>query len=860
MSRSGEADFKSLFSLRFLPRLEFDAMGDTEAAASLFCSADSSSDLFTTLGTESSQEASGSLFDGASTDKPAINAFYSIPEQRASASELSETNQPAAVENYTYVSTHDESAPHGTYNSHQQWNYGAVAGALSKISFFHFYSDISILPTDDTSYDANKYASHTTHDPYVNNPYVPSPKHQPPAPQATDMLSYTGNQASTYDGCHVADSYAHQHAHQSAYTPYDPYTQMSSSKTVPTSQQLNVIPPVPSHNPHAPAATVSVPSAPMTTQISRPKVSNAYDPPFSAVSYSRRNVPGPAKYGQGYATLPHSVYATHQPTTSPPLASPPSRAPAAPPIPSIPPSPTVSHPPPPPPSKLHDGTHIPPPVQDHTLTHGALSSSVEPSAYASATHSSVPLASAVLSESTRSQNEGEDFLTNDVKEHALADESSLNFFDETNQEIFEEPGSRSIVDEPTEIQSARFRAVSPSQATMNRPHISTKPQSPGVPISSSLQQSFRAISPPRANMDSGRVSSPRQSPRPPSSPVHGVSHSGPRASPDLRRESLIREYVPRSKTTSPGTSIVNPYVPPPRGSALREKSASMNSSDVIHSPESSSSILHDRYVPRRSKVNNVYESERVGSPSSFSSRSSDNGQHNAQSNHLLPLSESPYIPAAFSQGFVPTAEDHHVPSQPKIKPAPLSGDFGQSKYGYSAGILPSQEAIIKPTITPYAPSPSLMGANDPLRRTSVCVPVISFGFGGKIVTCFHHTNLLNTGFDVALSPRTPTKVQIQSWKKLVPESALDPFMVFPGPLHADPGPPSTGIMKTGATAQAKMKRTSLVKYLSDRADEMTQGLGYLHNGVAEKRTTEGRLVLVKLLRIMVENDGRLLGT
>ncbi len=66
--------------------------------------------------------------------------------------------------------------------------------------------------------------------------------------------------------------------------------------------------------------------------------------------------------------------------------------------------------------------------------------------------------------------------------------------------------------------------------------------------------------------------------------------------------------------------------------------------------------------------------------------------------------------------------------------------------------------------------------------------------------------------------------------------------------------------ENGATAQAKMKRTSLVKYLSDRADEMTQGLGYLHNGSAEKRTAEGKLVLVKLLRIMVENDGRLLGT
>jgi len=289
----------------------------------------------------------------------------------------------------------------------------------------------------------------------------------------------------------------------------------------------------------------------------------------------------------------------------------------------------------------------------------------------------------------------------------------------------------------------------------------------------------------------------------------------------------------------------------------------MNSADAISSPNSSSSIWHDPYAPRGSKVNNVYESERTGSPSSFSSRSSDNGQYHTKSNHLLPVSESPYAPAALPQGSVPAAEDQYAPFQPKNKYVPLSGNFRQSQYPYSVGTSPSQppaETIIKPTIIPYAPSPSLLGANDPLGRTSVRVPVISFGFGGKIVTCFHHASSVNMGFDTALSPRVPTNVQVQSWKKLVPESALDSLVVFPGPLHADPGPPNTGIMKTGAITQAKMKKTSLIKYLSDRTDEMMQGLNYLHNGSAERRTADGKSVLVKLLRIMVENDGRLLGT
>jgi len=125
-------------------------MSDTEAAASLFGTADSPSDLFTALGTESSQEASDDLFDGASANKlGATNAFYNVPEQRASTDEFSETNHLPIVESYTYAPAHDESAPHGTYSSYQHWNgnqtnYGTGAGTSSKISFFHIYSDIPI--------------------------------------------------------------------------------------------------------------------------------------------------------------------------------------------------------------------------------------------------------------------------------------------------------------------------------------------------------------------------------------------------------------------------------------------------------------------------------------------------------------------------------------------------------------------------------------------------------------------------------------------------------------------------------------------------------------------------------------------
>ena len=167
--------------------------------------------------------------------------------------------------------------------------------------------------------------------------------------------------------------------------------------------------------------------------------------------------------------------------------------------------------------------------------------------------------------------------------------------------------------------------------------------------------------------------------------------------------------------------------------------------------------------------------------------------------------------------------------------------------------------IAKLSNTPYAPSPSLLGSNDPLARTSARAPVVTFGFGGKMVTCFHGMPGLNAGFDVALSSRASSELKVHILHKLLPASALSsPSSSYPGPLLCDPGTPSLSLVRSSLSAQTKAKKTAIVAYLSSRADEIDQGLGYLSN--LEKRAAQGTLILVKLLKIMVENDGRLLGT
>ena len=167
--------------------------------------------------------------------------------------------------------------------------------------------------------------------------------------------------------------------------------------------------------------------------------------------------------------------------------------------------------------------------------------------------------------------------------------------------------------------------------------------------------------------------------------------------------------------------------------------------------------------------------------------------------------------------------------------------------------------VMKLSNAQYAPSPSLLGSNDPLARTSARAPVVTFGFGGKMVTCFHGMPGLNAGFDVALSSRASSELKVHILHKLLPASALSsPSSSYPGPLLYDSGTPSLSLVRPSFSAQTKAKKTAVVAYLSGRANEIDQGLGYLSN--LEKRAAQGTLILVKLLKIMVENDGRLLGT
>lgn len=354
---------------------------------------------------------------------------------------------------------------------------------------------------------------------------------------------------------------------------------------------------------------------------------------------------------------------------------------------------------------------------------------------------------------------------------------------------------------------------------------------------------------------------PQSSNSSPSAFTQAATGTIPRVSSPLANSGIVTDpYAPKaSPQTSPNAG---PYGAPVRASSPLK-------------PSNASQAIYDPYAPKSNgQATTSYEPQAAGSTSPPSSWQSTQPRSDP---YAPPLKANPYKPAesrdrsASNGSMFSGTSGSYIPSQQGWQQQqPMQGSQFNSTnfYGHSAESsyegLPSESSmgqdilLATSTQTPYAPSPSLLGSNDPLGRTAARIPVFSFGFGGKLVTCFHGS-AMSGGFDVALSSRQSTDIQIRSLQKVIPESALDSSSAtFPGPLFADPGSPTNSLVRTTAS-QTKAKKAKVIAYLEERADEIDRGIGYLHPGSDDRRSAEGKLVLVKLLKVMVEHDGHLTG-
>lgn len=382
--------------------------------------------------------------------------------------------------------------------------------------------------------------------------------------------------------------------------------------------------------------------------------------------------------------------------------------------------------------------------------------------------------------------------------------------------------------------------------------------------------SSATTSPPRAKVSirhNTAVPNERVSPKPPSMHARGGSSVSSVHGPVNRVSSPLRNAVETHShdaayTPAIAARVAHPYDPSPYVSHHRTTSPAS-----VHSLNNQQGVTPNLYglashnvVPNQHDPNPAVCLERTASP----------GLHRSQS----PATD-PYTPVKTVVG--------HVSSQLRGRSSSSGSVFSSSSathdalqqheygLGHRAGLASlgshgsisayplSQDVHISGPRPPYAPSPSLLGSNDPLGRVSARAPIVSFGFGGKLLTCFHGSADLSTGFDVALSTRGTTNVTIRELHKVLPEYALEPkSALYPGPLFSDPGSPVTSLVRTGASSNLKAKKLHVVKYLDERADEISRGTTYISDDL-ERRRAEDKLTLIRLLKIMVDNDGVLYG-
>jgi len=601
----------------------------------------------------------------------------------------------------------------------------------------------------------------TNYDPYAPSAYTP----------ATTKTNYSSHSA--YDPPPPATPAA-------PVSPYTPYAPVSYAAAAPTHSYAPPIPPpAPLSQPYSKsiASIPPVPPPPKTTTVSRPKVSNAYDPPFIP---SRR----PARTTLA-ATSSYTQYQTpSQPSYSAPSAYSQYQTP-----------PPVSHEPYRPPSTTTS------PVNN----------------YSSHSHSQ-------SAGSSHSFGQSPDTISShyDAKPSSMYNGSYI-----PQDPIEHSPSTGPNTESQNDQTYTTSSGIDDSYAPVENGHAVSTPL-PSEDVTSLAHDNHEERRPSMESVISDAVS-PRTVPLPYSPPVQkqdledfegGVTH-GEKPS-----------YLPSPPAPPPQQS---PYIP----QQAVKKDFSINKD------------VYDPYAPRLTQSANNYI-PRTSSPLSLGARPNDLRKTSV----APPSNPNGVIPSPYSA--VPKSLVN-VPPPPFVAPlkVPTNDDYSTRLMPHNS--LAPQDIIMKGTSMQYAPSPSLVGANDPLSRTSARAPVITFGFGGKMITCFHGMPGLNAGFDVALSSRTSSELKIHTLKKIIPTTVLNmPGPSFPGPLLADPGTSSISLVRSGQTTQTKTKKTSLVTYLTDRFNEIQQGLGYLSN--AEKQNAEDRLVLLKLLSIMVENDGRLLGT
>lgn len=322
----------------------------------------------------------------------------------------------------------------------------------------------------------------------------------------------------------------------------------------------------------------------------------------------------------------------------------------------------------------------------------------------------------------------------------------------------------------------------------------------------------------------------------------------------------------------------DPYGPP-----------SSNLTAVSGSQGPTRAVSFDSYPPEIPSSTTSYDSYPPALPSSTQSYDPSSTSQYGAYDPPQPPSRADSVSDSYAS--YPTTSVTRASEEPSYDPyaaAPSDGNLSApSNYSYSSTYLASPSAAISngvrrhsydetsvrdpysnyatPLTTPAGPYGTLQRqssassfaatAEADLELDRSPAPIVSFGFGGRMVLVFPgESSSSYGGYGVpSTSDSTPTTIHIRKISEMYSPSEST---TFPGPIFMD-----------GGKSNAGKKRKESAFWLDQRVSELEEEVKYLgpvgSRGLAgdeQHRKIGTRLILVKLVKALVENEGKLSGT
>ncbi|GAA6008207.1 hypothetical protein JCM11491_001929 [Sporobolomyces phaffii] len=288
-----------------------------------------------------------------------------------------------------------------------------------------------------------------------------------------------------------------------------------------------------------------------------------------------------------------------------------------------------------------------------------------------------------------------------------------------------------------------------------------------------------------------------------------------------------------------------------------------------YAPQSGQSFPHDPYGPRQPYEDDEREEDSatpsVPQQATFDSRAGppsprkhlQQRQQPAQGRSAIhePARASAASPAGYSP-YAPTSQ----PSQHNESYGAYSAQQDQQPYdpyGATRHEPMSQDM--------YENNASSEVANLELDRRTA--PLVSFGFGGRMLLVFPDGGSRfgsSSNFDpsnpYSVNPpetqqSTPSTVHIRKLADILPPPVDAPF---PGPIFLDGGKANSGKKRKDAIAWLGKRISELQAEVSHAPSRSLSVPGQERS--PEERELETRLLLVQLVKVFIENDGKLVGT